>query len=262
MTFWSLERRDAIALATFTRPPRNLMSMAAMGELEQLVGSVATDPDIAVLVLTGGVDGYFVAHADLDDLAKIGKGEAVEGDPGAWARTFAQLEAMPQPVVAAVDGQAWGGGCELSLACTVRVASTRAHLGQPEVSVGIIPGAGGTQRLPRLVGAGRAAELVLSGRIVDADEALRIGLVEAVLPADGFVEHALAWAQAMATKPRPALFAAKRAVIDGLRLPLEDGLRLEGRLFIECQVRPDTVALQERVADAERNTPAEQRVDL
>ena len=89
---------------------------------------------------------------------------------------------MPQPVVAAVDGQAWGGGCELSLACTLRVASERAHFGQPEVAVGIIPGAGGTQRLPRLVGAGRAAELVLSARIIDAPEALRIGLVEAVLP--------------------------------------------------------------------------------
>jgi len=262
MSSWKLERRDAVALATFTRPPRNLMSMAAMGELEQLASEVAEDPDVAVLVLTGGVDGYFVAHADLDDLTKLGKGEPVEGDPGSWGRTFTILESMPQPVVAAVDGQAWGGGCELSLACTLRVASERAHFGQPEVAVGIIPGAGGTQRLPRLVGAGRAAELVLSARIVDAQEALRIGLVEAVLPTDGFVEHVLAWVQSMATKPRTALFAAKRAVIQGLRLPLDEGLRLEGRLFVECQTRPDTVALQERVADTERNTPGHRRVDL
>ncbi len=262
MSTWKLERRDAVALATFTRPPRNLMSMAAMGELEQLASEVAEDRDVAVLVLTGGVDGYFVAHADLDDLTKLGKGEAVEGDPGSWGRTFRILESMPQPVVAAVDGQAWGGGCELSLACTLRVASERAHFGQPEVAVGIIPGAGGTQRLPRLVGAGRAAELVLSARIIDAPEALRIGLVEAVLPTDGFVEHVLAWVQSMATKPRAALFAAKRAVIQGLRLPLDEGLRLEGQLFIECQTRPDTVALQERVADTERNTPGDRRVDL
>ena len=169
---------------------------------------------------------------------------------------------MPQPVVAAVDGQAWGGGCELSLACTLRVASERAHFGQPEVAVGIIPGAGGTQRLPRLVGAGRAAELVLSARIIDAAEALRIGLVEAVLPNDGFVARVLEWVQPMATKPRPALFAAKRAVIDGLRLPLDEGLRLEGRLFIECQARPDTIALQARVADAERAAPPDRRFDL
>jgi enoyl-CoA hydratase len=259
---WTLVRRDAVALATFNRPPRNLMSMAAMSELEQLAGEVAADPEIAVFVLTGGVDGYFVAHADLDDLTRLGKGEPVEGDPGAWARTFALLEAMPQPVVAAVDGQAWGGGCELSLACTLRVASERAHFGQPEVAVGIIPGAGGTQRLPRLIGAGRAAELVLSARIIDAQEALRIGLVEAVLPNVDFVARALEWVQPMATKPRAALFAAKRAVIDGLRLPLEEGLRLEGRLFVECQTRPDTIAIQERVADTERNAPWDQRVEL
>src|SRR5262249_46115762 len=259
---WTLTRRDAVALATFTRPPRNLMSMAAMTELEQLAGEVAADPGIAALVLTGGVDGYFVAHADLDDLTRLGKGEPVEGDPGSWARTFALLEAMPQPVVAAVDGQAWGGGCELSLACTLRVASERAHFGQPEVAVGIIPGGGGTQRRPRLIGAGRAAELVLSARIIDAHEALRIGLVEAVLPNVDFVERVLEWVQPMATKPRAALFAAKRAVIDGLRLPLDEGLRLEGRLFVECQTRPDTIAIQERVADTDRNTPGDERVDL
>ena len=255
MSTWKLERRDAVALATFTRPPRNLMSMAAMGELEQLASEVAEDRDVAVLVLTGGVDGYFVAHADLDDLTKLGKGEPVEGDPGSWGRTFRILESMPQPVVAAVDGQAWGGGCELSLACTLRVASERAHFGQPEVAVGIIPGAGGTQRLPRLVGAGRAAELVLSARIIDAPEALRIGLVEAVLPTDGFVEHVLAWVQSMATKPPRRALRGQARVIQGLRLPLDEGLRLEGQLFIECQTRPDTVALQERVADTERNTP-------
>jgi enoyl-CoA hydratase len=261
MEHWSLEHQDAIAVATFTRPPRNLMSMAAMGELEALVTGVAADDRVHVLVLTGGVPGYFVAHADLDDLAALGRGEPVSGDPGSWARTFALLEAMPQPVVAAVDGQAWGGGCELSLACTLRVASDRAHFGQPEVAVGIIPGGGGTQRLPRLIGAGRAAELILSGRIVDADEALRIGLVEAVLPHDDFLEHVLMWCGAIASKPAAAVRAAKRAVLDGLRLPMEDGLQLEGRLFIECQTRPDTIAIQERVADAER-AAGDQRVDL
>jgi enoyl-CoA hydratase len=262
MDHWTLERHDSIALATFSRPPRNLMSMHAMGELEQLVEEVAGDDSVHVLVITGGVPGYFVAHADLDDLAALGRGEPVQGDPGSWSRTFARLASMPQPVIAAIDGQAWGGGCELSLACTLRVASDRAHFGQPEVSVGIIPGGGGTQRLARLVGAGRAAEMILSARIIDADEALRIGLVEALLPHDDFVTHALAWAGTIASKPPAAVRAAKRAVLDGLELPLADGLRLEGRLFIECQMRPDTIAIQERVADAERNTPADRRVDL
>jgi len=262
MGFFTTEHHDRVALVTFVRPPRNLMSMAAMSELEGVLGDLATDDDVNVVVITGGVPGYFVAHADLDDLSAIGRGEQVEGDPGSWGRTFARIESMPQPVIAAVNGQAWGGGCELSLACTLRVAAQSAHFGQPEVAVGIIPGAGGTQRLPRLVGAGRAANLVLSARIIDATEAERIGLVDAVLPDEGFVEAAIEWAQAIATKPRPAVVAAKRAIIDGLRLPLDEGLALEGRLFIECQLRPDTVALQERVADAERATPADQRVDL
>lgn len=262
VTHWSIESRGAVALATFSRPPRNLMSMAAMAELEALLEQVAADESVNVLVLTGGVEGFFVAHADLDDLAAMGRGDAVEGDPGAWNRAFARLAAMPQPVVAAVNGQAWGGGCELSLACTLRVAAESAHFGQPEVAVGIIPGAGGTQRLARLVGTGRAAELILSARIIDAEEALRIGLVEAVLPDDGFVAAAVEWADRIATKPRHAVVAAKRAILDGIGLSLEDGLAVETAHFLECQLRPDTVALQERVAAAEHATPADERVDL
>ncbi|MCU1429427.1 MAG: 3-hydroxybutyryl-CoA dehydratase [Actinomycetia bacterium] len=249
MTTWSLDRRGTVALATFTRPPHNLMSMAAMSELEALVEAIATDDGISVMVLTGGVPGYFVAHADLDDLMRLGRGEPVDGDPGSWGRTFSRLATMPQPVVAAVNGQAWGGGCELALACTMRVAAASAHFSQPEVTVGIIPGAGGTQRLPRVVGPGRAAEMVLSGRAVGAEEALRIALVEAVLPDDRFVEHVLDWVRPITEKPRHAVAAAKRALVEGTDMPLADGLRLEGRLFIECQARADTIELQSRFRD-------------
>jgi enoyl-CoA hydratase len=249
MSTWELQRRGSVALATFTRPPRNLMSMAAMTELEALLRVVAADDSLNVLVLTGGIPGFFVAHADLEDLIRLGRGEAVDGDPGSWSRALALLGSMPQPVVAAINGQAWGGGCELSLACTLRVASSSAHFAQPEVTVGIIPGAGGTQRLPRLIGPGRAAELVLSGRVVDADEALRIGLVQKVLPDNDFVEHALAWAMPIAQQPRHAVVAAKRALVDGLELPLVDGLRVEGRLFVDCQVRADTIELQSNVRE-------------
>jgi enoyl-CoA hydratase len=121
-------------------------------------------------------------------------------------------------------------------------------MGQPEVVVGIIPGAGGTQRLPRLIGAGRAADLVLSGRVVRAKEALDLGLVNVVLPDEGFVDHVIEWLQPMARHPRPALAAAKKAIIDGLRLPLDEGLRLEGRLFIELQVSPEAIELEERAS--------------
>lgn len=251
MATFSIESFGAITVVTFQRPPRNLMSMAAMSELESLLREVGQDDTTNVVVITGGIPGYFIAHADLDDLAALGRGEVVEGDPGSWTRALHLLETIPQPVVAAVNGQAWGGGCELSLACTLRVAAASAHFGQPEVAVGIIPGAGGTQRLPRLIGSGRAAELILSARIIDSAEAERIGLVNAVLPDDGFLEHVLAWVEPIATKPRHAVVAAKRAIVEGLRLPFTDGLRLETELFLQCQSNPAAIEMEARVAEAE-----------
>lgn len=260
--YWSLDRRGTAALATFTRPPRNMMSFAAMGQLEDLVGRVAADSEVSVLVLTGGLPDYFVAHADLDDLAALGKGQPVEGDPSAWGRTLALLESMPQPVVAAVNGQAWGGGCELSQACTLRVMAESAHIAQPEVNVGIIPGAGGTQRLPRLIGPGPAAELVLSGRVMRAEEALARGYAQAVLPDEGFVDHVLEWVAPIAAKPRSAVVAAKQAVVQGLGLSLEEGLRLEGRLFIECQMGQEATALEEAASARYAAAAPDEHVNL
>lgn len=248
MGTWELEVRDRVAVLTFTRPPSNWMDLVSMGELADHLDDLAGRTDeVTVVMLTGGVDGYFIAHADLDDLARLGRGETVPGDPRSWTRALGLLESMPQPTVAAIDGQAWGGGCETALACTMRVGSPRAHLGQPEVSVGIIPGAGGTQRLPRLVGPAIGAELCLSGRIVGAEEAVRIGLLNAVLgdtdtdPA-AFRTAAVEWCGRIARHAPGAVFAAKRAVVDGLRLPLDEGLRLEGRLFLEANASPDARA--------------------
>ena len=250
MDWWRIDRRDRIAVCTFTRPPRNFMSFAAMTELEGVLQELAADESVSVVVLTGGVDGYFVAHADLDDLTKIGRGEPVEGDPTSWFRSLALLESMPQPTVAAINGQAHGGGCEISLACTLRLIAESGHMGQPEVVVGIIPGAGGTQRLPRLVGYGLGAELVLSGRAVRAEEAKQIGLANAVLPDDGFVDRVVEWLGPIAAHPRSALAAAKRAVVEGLRLPFEEGLRLEGQLFLELQTGAEALELQDQALDS------------
>ena len=149
---------------------------------------------------------------------------------------------MPQPTVAAIDGQAWGGGCETSLACTMRIGSPRAHLGQPEIVIGIIPGAGGTQRLPRLVGRAKGAELVLTGRVVGAEEAERIGLLNAVLPSDGFRDAAIDWCQVIAKHSPAAVFAAKRAVVEGFTMPLADGLRLEVEQFLTLNASDDAQA--------------------
>ncbi len=249
---WTIDRRDKIAVCTFTRPPRNFMSFAAMTELEAVLKELADDDSVSIVVLTGGVDGFFVAHADLDDLTKIGRGEEVEGDPFSWGRSLALLESMPQPTVAAINGQAHGGGSEISLACTVRVIAESGHMGQPEVVVGIIPGAGGTQRLPRLVGPGRGAELVLSGRAVSSREAVEIGLANVVLPDDGFIDHVVEWLQPIARNTRASLVAAKRAVVQGMRLPFDEGLRLEGQLFIELQTGKEALDIQDRTLESYR----------
>jgi enoyl-CoA hydratase len=243
MSTWSLEIDDRTAVLTFTRPPANWMDFVSMTELaEHLEALAARTDEVTVVMLAGGVDGYFIAHADLDDLARIAAGELPPGDPRAWTRALALLESMPQPTVAAIDGQAWGGGCETALACTMRVASPRAHLGQPEVAVGIIPGAGGTQRLPRLVGSAIGAELCLSGRIVGSDEAKRIGLVNEVLTDEPFVDAARDWCGRIARHSPGAVFAAKRAVVEGLALPLAEGLALEGRAFLEINASADARA--------------------
>lgn len=253
MSLWSVDTRERIAVCTFTRPPRNFMSFAAMTELEGVLKELADDESASVVVLTGGVEGYFVAHADLDDLTRIGRGEPVEGDPTAWFRSLALLESMPQPTVAAVNGEAHGGGCEISLACTLRVIATSGHMGQPEVVVGIIPGAGGTQRLPRLVGSGVGAELILSGRVVGSHEAKEIGLANAVLPDEGFVDHVVEWLRPIARHPRSALAAAKKAVVEGLRMPFAEGLRVEGQLFVELQTGKEAIELEERALEAYRS---------
>ena len=261
---WTITRHDEgrIAVATFVRPPRNFMSFAAMTELEQVLLKLQDDDGVRVVVLTGGVPGYFVAHADLDDLRAIGQGQPVEGDPSSWGRTLALLGSMPQPTIAAVNGQAWGGGCELSLACTTRLVAASGHFAQPEVNVGIIPGAGGTQRLPRLIGAGRAAELVLSGRVVGAAEAVAIGLANDVLPDDGFVDAVVEWARPISSKPRTALAAAKRAMLEGLSMPLADGLRLEGQLFIGLQTGGEALDLQRSALDRYEVASPDEVVEL
>jgi enoyl-CoA hydratase/carnithine racemase len=259
---WTLTEDDSIAVLTFTRPPRNFMSFAAITELGERLRELGERSDVSVVIVTSGLPGYFVAHADLDDLVRVGRGEPVEGDPYAWAKTLATIEELPQPVVAAINGQCWGGGCELALACAARVAARSATFAQPAGAAGIIPGAGGTQRLPRLVGPGRALELVLTGRAVAAQEAAAIGLVEVVLPDDGFFEGAIDWTRGIASRPRPALVAAKRAIIDGLRLPLAEGLRLEAQLFAKRLADPATLELQDRIRERYRTTPPDVAVRL
>jgi enoyl-CoA hydratase/carnithine racemase len=234
MDVWSEERHGKVAVLTFDRAPINAMDLVSINTLaDRLEGLAAKPGEVTVVMLASAIPGYFIAHADLDDLARLGRGERVAGDPRGWVRALHLLESIPQPTVAAVNGQAWGGGCETALACTLRVGSDDANLALPEVSIGVIPGGGGTQRLPRLLGLAKGAELCLTGRIIRALEAERLGLLNAVLAADAFRDAAIAWCERIARHPAPAVLAAKRAVVEGYRLPLIDGLKLEGQAFRE-----------------------------
>jgi enoyl-CoA hydratase/carnithine racemase len=262
VTHWRTERHGPIVVCSYNAPPRNSMTFAAMGELEQLVADVAADDTATALVLASDVPGWFVLHGDLDDLIKLGRGEPFDGDAMSWPRTLSLFESMPQIVVAAMNGRTGGGGLEMTLACTMRVVGPRARLSFVEVALGLIPGGGGTQRLPRLVGPGRAAELILSGRSMTGEEAVRLGVAERYIADEPFLDGVLSWLEPIAARPQAALVAAKRAILGGLALPLEQGLQHEA-----AQVGPLLMGTEshELMADVVRRyaqTPADEEVVL
>jgi len=231
--------QDGIALITVNRPEkRNALSRALVTELENAFGRLVSEAAIRAAIITGAGDKAFVAGADIQELAVLSSVElrahALQGQ-----RTFRMLETCGKPTVAALNGYALGGGLELAMACTVRFAAESATLGQPEVKLGIIPGYGGTQRLPRLVGRGRALELLLSGESISASEAHRIGLVNAVVPQADLLRHSRAWlAKVLANGPL-ALGLVMESVDAGLDAGLEQGLRLEAAAFGLCAATED-----------------------
>jgi enoyl-CoA hydratase/carnithine racemase len=227
MANWTVENRDGVAVLTYNRPPRNYLDFASIGELGDHLEKLASQSDeVKVVMITGGVDGYFIAHGDLGDLQKLGRGEGEEGPP-LWRRVTDLVRDMPQPVVAAIDGQAWGAGNELAIACQLRVASERSHLGNPEVNVGIITGGGGIPRLLRLIGPGLTADVVLRGRVFLAAEALKVGWLNEVLPTEGFVDAATAWCRKLVDLPSAAVYATKKVLVQSQELSLNEGLDLE-----------------------------------
>jgi enoyl-CoA hydratase/carnithine racemase len=244
---WHAERHGAVLVLTYIRPPENVIGFADLAELDEALARGADDDRTRVIMLTGGLPGYFIAHADLADVSALTHGTpAGPYGPQAWDRALRRIAAIPQPVIAAVNGQAWGGGLELALGCLMRVASEAAHFRFPEVAAGAIPGAGGTQRLPRLIGLPQAARLILGGGLVMAGHALDLGLVDAVLPEPGFLDAALEWAGPFAAQPRHSLFAAKRALVSGTQLRLDQGLALEQDLFRAALASSETRAMSAR----------------
>jgi enoyl-CoA hydratase len=209
-------REGGVAVLTVNRPDAlNAFDVETMTLLRDELRELAEQADVRVVVLTGAGDRAFAAGADIKYMSALDVDEAKEW--GALGHEVGRLlETMPKPTIAAVNGFALGGGCELALACDFRYASTNAKLGQPEINLGIIPGWGGTQRLPRVVGLGLAKELILTGRVVDADEALRIGLVDAVHEPGDLLEKTMEVARLLASKGPLALAAAKEALNSSL----------------------------------------------
>ena len=231
-----VERRaDGVAVVTLNRPKVNALNAAIAQELRRIAEELTDDPPGAVII-TGGPK-VFAAGADISEFG--GPAEAKTIGHGLMLALNA-IAAIPRVVIAEVSGYALGGGCELALACDLRIVSERAVFGQPEILLGIIPGAGGTQRLPRLIGTSRAKEIVLTGRQVKADEALRIGLANEVVAHDELHERALAVAAELARGPLVAHALAKEAIDEGLQRTLHDGLLLEQDAFVSVFATEDS----------------------
>ncbi|HYC62801.1 MAG TPA: enoyl-CoA hydratase-related protein [Thermoanaerobaculia bacterium] len=225
------ENRDGVLIITVDRPKvLNALNAQTVDEIGRAFDAARTDDSVRCVILTGGGEKAFVAGADINELAQMtpvtGKATAERGQ-----RVFRAIERFPKPVIAAINGFALGGGCELALACHIRIASDKAQLGLPEVTLGIIPGYGGTQRMARLLGKGKALELILTGDRIGAAEAERIGLVNKVVAAEQLMAEAEGMARKMAQRGPLAVSAAIEAVMSGSDMAFDDGQFLEATLF-------------------------------
>ena len=226
---------DGVTTLTLDNGKVNALSVALLEELRAHADALTVDPPGAVLVC--GSDRIFAAGADISEFGGVVEAGRI-GD--AFHRALDAIAAIPRVVIAAVSGPALGGGCELALACDLRIASSKARFGQPEILLGIVPGGGGTQRLPRLVGPSRAKDMILSGRQVGAEEALAMGLVDRVVEPADLMAEARAWAASFASGPLRAQAIAKQAIDRGLDVPLHEGLALERAAFVDVFTTEDS----------------------
>lgn len=225
--------QDAVATVVINHPPANSLSTPVMMELEAVLGELASSAEVKAVVFTGAGT-FFIAGADIKEIAALGSAGDAEKAARLGQGIFNKIEQMSKPVIAAVNGVCLGGGLELAMACHMRVASERARFGQPEINLGIIPGFGGTQRLPRLVGQAKAVELILTGDMINAQEAKALGLVNKVVPDGDVLKQAQGLAKKIASKGQVAVRHALHAVREGVRQSLGEGLDLEARLFGEA----------------------------
>lgn len=246
--FVQLQVEDGIGVIRLDRPPMNAISRQVQDELITVAAEATVRVDVRAVVVHGG-EKVFAAGADVKEMAGM-----TYADMAVLARRlstgFGAMSTIPKPTVAAITGYALGGGLELALGCDRRIAGDNARLGQPEILLGIIPGGGGTQRLTRLIGSSRAKDLILTGRMVQADEALAIGLVDEVVPAGEVFTRAMQYARQFANGPAAAYAAAKKAIDGGLDVDLRTGLDLESELFAALFATEDQrVGMESFVAD-------------
>ncbi len=228
-----VEREGRVAILTINRPDKlNALSQQVRDDVLDALAAIEKDDGVGAVVITGAGDKSFIAGADISEFA--GRTPFDQRHAMRSPRVFDAMATFPKPVIAMINGFCLGGGCELASSCDIRIASDKARFGQPEIKLGLIPGGGGTQRLPRLIGAGQAMRLILSGDMIPADEALRIGLVDQVFPHDELRAKVLELAQRIASFSPLTLKVAKEAIRASEKLPIEEGLAYERDLFCLC----------------------------
>ena len=237
--FIKVSIEEDIAVITIDRPPVNALSMQTMQELDSAIDELNSNDSVKAIVLTGGGTYAFVAGADVGEIAQISSPQVAKELALKGQSVLNKIESMKKPVIAAINSVCLGGGNELAMACHMRIASDRARFGQPEINLGIIPGFGGTQRLARLCGAPKARELVLTGDMITAQEALRIGLVNKVVPDGEVLKQAKGLAKKIASKGAIAVRLSQQAIAEGLEGSLKDGLKKEAELFGEVSKTDD-----------------------
>jgi len=229
-----IEKQDKIAIVTINRQEKlNALNKETLNDLEKAFSELENDDEVNCIIITGSGEKAFIAGADISEFINL---DAISGKDFAdkGQKVFSLIANLSKPVIAAVNGFALGGGCELAMACHIRLASENAKFGQPEVNLGIIPGYGGTQRMPRLINKGRAMEYILTADMIDAQEALRIGLVNRVYPQSELLTKAKEMAQKISSKAQQAVRMAMKAVSMSNQLNLEEGQNYEASLFAVC----------------------------
>ncbi|QDS34231.1 enoyl-CoA hydratase/isomerase family protein [Brevibacillus brevis] len=239
MSLVNVEKREKIAIVTIDNPPMNALSAGVKEELRVIFAELHASADVLAIILTGAGQKAFVAGADIKELPKR------IGNPNLLPQFmenhhfFNSIDYSPKLTIAVINGYALGGGCELALTCDLRIAEQHALIGVPEVKLGLLPGAGGTQRLPRLIGEAKAKELLFTGEHITAEEAMRIGLVNRVVPTGEGLAAALTLAQKICQNSPSALQHIKKAVDEGMELPFQQALKLEAELFQDLFLKED-----------------------